>query len=112
MRAEDPRIEIPRGRLDMLILKILELGPLHGYGLSQRLEQISRGTFCVNPGSMFPALHQMEASGWITGSWGTTENNRRAKFYSVTPTGQHRLARERRTWKRLTGAIDLVLEAQ
>lgn len=111
MTSTDARIEVPRGTLEMLILRIVELAPAHGYGLSKRLEQISGGAFRVNPGSMFPALHQMEEAGWIRGEWGLSENNRRAKHYAITPAGRHRLGEERRSWQRVTGAVDLVLGA-
>jgi transcriptional regulator len=95
----------------MLVLKILELEPLHGYGLTERLEQITDGTFQVNPGSLFPALHRMEQRGWLESRWDRTENNRRAKFYRLTRAGRRQLRTERESWKRLTLAIDRVLEA-
>ena len=110
MPRKSNRVSVLQGTLDMLILHILELGPMHGYGLTRRLEQISRGTFQINPGTLFPALHQMEEAGWIRGEWSLTENNRRAKAYSVTKKGRSQLARERKKWQQLTGAIDLVLQ--
>jgi transcriptional regulator len=92
-----------------MVLKILELEPMHGYGLTERLGQITDGTFQVNPGSLFPALHKMEESGWLHAQWGRTENNRRAKFYRLTQAGRRRLATEQETWERLTLAIGRVL---
>ena len=104
------RVELLQGTLHLLVLKILDLQPMHGYGLIQRLEQITHGTFRVNPGSLFPALHKMEDRGWIRAEWRATENNRRAKFYRLTGAGRRQLLTERRTWERLTVAIDRVLE--
>jgi len=109
-RNEAERVELLQGTLHLLVLKILDLQPMHGYGLIQRLEQITRGTFRVNPGSLFPALHKMEDRGWIRAEWRATENNRRAKFYRLTGGGRRQLKAERRTWERLTVAIDRVLE--
>ena len=103
------RLDLLQGTLHLLVLKILALEPMHGYGLIQRLEQISGGTFRVNPGSLFPALHKMEDRGWIKAEWKASEANRRAKFYRLTRQGRRQLETERETWERLTGAIDLVL---
>lgn len=108
-RPEPERMELLQGTLHLLVLKILELEPMHGYGLTERLQQISGGTFQVNPGSLFPALHKMEERGWLRADWGLTENNRRAKFYQLTRAGRRQLATERRSWERLTGAIERVL---
>ncbi len=94
----------------MLVLKILDLEPMHGYGLTERLEQITEGTFCVNPGSLFPALHKMEERGWLKSEWARTENNRRAKFYRLTAAGRRQLQTERQHWERLTFAIHRVME--
>lgn len=109
-KSEPERMEVLQGTLYMLVLKILELQPMHGYGLTERLEQITDGTFQVNPGSLFPALHKMEQRGWLRAEWSRTANNRRAKFYRLTRAGRTRLADERESWKRLTVAIDQVLE--
>jgi transcriptional regulator len=95
----------------MLILKALSLGPMHGLGVSRRLEQLTEGVFQVQAGSLFPALHRMEQVGWIQGSWGESENNRRAKFYRLTDAGRHRLGEERQSWAAVVGAISRVLEA-
>src|ERR1051325_11506640 len=83
-----------QGTLDLLILKALALGELHGLGVSQRIEQITRGTFSVGPGSLFPALHRLQANGWLASHWGTSDNNRRAKYYKLTRAGQRQLAIE------------------
>jgi PadR family transcriptional regulator len=107
----ESRKDILKGTLDMLILKTLSLTPLHGLGISRRLEQITDGVFQVKPGSLFPALHRMEQEGWIVGSWGESENNRRAKFYSLTPVGRSRLGEEREGWAQLVATIGRVLEA-
>jgi transcriptional regulator len=100
-----------QGTLDMLILKTLALEPMHGYGIGLRLEQISKGVFQVNAGSLFPALRRLERAGWIRGEWRATENNRRAKYYLATASGLKRLARETHLWERQTTAIALILEA-
>jgi PadR family transcriptional regulator PadR len=100
-----------QGTLHMLILKTLALEPLHGYGIGVRLEQISRGAFQVNAGSLFPALRRLERDGLITGDWRITENNRRAKYYALTPQGRARLRRETRDWEAQTTAIARILKA-
>ena len=100
-----------QGTLDLLILKSLALGELHGLGVAQRIEQITRGTFSVGPGSLFPALHRLQANGWLQSSWGTSENNRKAKYYKLTRAGQRQLAIETGEWKRVATAIAFALEA-
>ena len=105
------RKEILRGTLDMLILKTLSLAPMHGLGISRRIEQITDGVFVVKPGSLFPALNRMEQEGWIEGEWGESENNRRAKYYNLTPAGVSRLGDEREGWTHLVLTITKVLEA-
>src|SRR6201989_1204197 len=100
-----------QGTLDMLILKTLALEPLHGYGIGVRLEQISRGALQVNAGSLFPALRRLERTGLISGAWQPTENNRRAKYYSLTPRGRAQLKRETRDWEAQTRAIARILKA-
>jgi len=102
--------EILRGTLDMLILKALSLTPMHGLGVSRRLEQITDGVFQVKPGSLFPALHRLEQEGWIVGEWGESENRRRARYYRLTPAGRSRLGEEQQSWSHLVGAISKVLE--
>jgi transcriptional regulator len=105
------RTEILRGTLDMLILKTLSLAPMHGLGISRRIEQVTDGVFQVKPGSLFPALHRMEQEGWIKGEWGDSENNRRARYYSLTAAGQTRLGEEKQGWSHLVLTIGKVLEA-
>jgi len=100
-----------QGTLYMLILKTLALEPLHGYGIGVRLEQISRGAFRVNAGSLFPALRRLERDGLIRGDWRVTENNRRAKYYALTRSGRARLTREMRDWDAQTAAIARILGA-
>jgi transcriptional regulator len=100
-----------QGTLDLLILKALALGQLHGLGVAQRIEQITRGTFSVGPGSLFPALHRLESRGWLEAQWGASENNRKAKYYRLTRAGQKQLAIETGQWKRVATAIAFALEA-
>jgi PadR family transcriptional regulator, regulatory protein PadR len=100
-----------QGTLDLLILKALALGELHGLGVAQRIEQITRGTFSVGPGSLFPALHRLRANGWLQSQWGASENNRKAKYYTLTRAGQRQLAIETGQWKRVATAIAFALEA-
>jgi transcriptional regulator len=103
--------DLLRGTLDMLILKTLALEPLHGLGISRRIKQITLGVFQVPAGSLFPALHRLEQEGWIAGVWGESENNRRAKYYRLTPAGRRRLDEEQRNWERVALAVTRVLEA-
>jgi transcriptional regulator len=103
--------ELLQGTLDLLILRTLALGPMHGLGVSNRIQQITRGAFQVKPGSLFPALHRLEQQEWIQGKWGESENKRRAKYYSLTRGGRARLQVEQRNWKRVLSAIARVLEA-
>ncbi|NIM51802.1 MAG: PadR family transcriptional regulator [Gemmatimonadales bacterium] len=105
------KADLLRGTLDMLILKTLSLQPLHGLGISQRIEQVTGGVFQVKPGSLFPALHRLEQEGWIKGSWGESENNRRAKYYQLTAAGRRRLGEEKRNWAQVVLAITRVMEA-
>ena len=100
-----------QGTLDLLILKALSLGELHGLGISRRVEQITGGTFQVKPGSLFPALHRMEEAGWLKAEWGESENNRRAKFYSLTKAGRRQLETETEDWQRISLAIGSALRA-
>jgi PadR family transcriptional regulator PadR len=105
------KTDLLRGTLDMLILKTLSLQPLHGLGVSQRIEQITGGVFQVKPGSLFPALHRLDQEGWIEGSWGESANNRRAKYYTLTSAGKRRLGEEKRNWAQVVLAITKVMEA-
>src|SRR5919108_6520125 len=97
-----PGFPIPQGTLDMLILQILSLEPAHGYGIAQRLEQISKSVVQVNQGSLYPALHRLEQKGWLKAAWRQSETGREAKFYALTRAGQKQLAVEKETWNRLT----------
>ena len=99
-----------QGTLDLLILKALGTGELHGLGISRRIEQITQGTFLVKPGSLFPALHRMEQEGWLTSTWGESENNRRAKYYRLTKAGRRQLETETERWGRISLAIAQALE--
>ena len=104
------RFPIPQGTLDMLILQILSLEAAHGYGIAQRLEQISRSVVQVNQGSLDPALHRLEQKGWLQSGWKQSETGREAKFYSSTSSGRKQLTIETDSWARLTGAIQLVFD--
>ena len=104
------RFPIPQGTLDMLILQILSLEPAHGYGIAQRLEQISRSVVQVNQGSLYPALHRLEQKGWLKSEWKRSETGREAKFYSLTFSGRKQLKVEKDSWARLTGAVQLVFD--
>src|SRR5579871_393997 len=97
--------DILQGTLDLLILRALDLGPMHGLGVSDRIQQVTQGVFVVKPGSLFPALHRLERAGWIKGEWGESENRRKAKFYSLTRPGRAQLAAEKRNWTRVFGAV-------
>jgi PadR family transcriptional regulator, regulatory protein PadR len=105
-----PRFPIPQGTLEMLILQILSLEPAHGYGIAQRLEQISRAVVQVNQGSLYPALHRLQQKGWLRAEWKKSETGREAKFYSLTSAGSRQLAVERNSWARLSGAVKLIFE--
>ena len=108
MKAE--QTTLLQGTLDLLILKALAAGELHGLGVSRRIQQITNGTFVVKPGSLFPALHRMEEEGWISAFWGESENNRRAKYYRLTKAGQKQLETETKRWDRIAWAIGRALE--
>jgi PadR family transcriptional regulator PadR len=100
-----------QGTLDLLILKALALGGHHGLGVSRRVAEITRGAFQVQPGSLFPALHRLEEAGWLTSTWGASENNRRAKYYQLTKSGERQLHEETKQWNRIALAIAHALEA-
>jgi PadR family transcriptional regulator len=102
--------ELLQGTLDMLILKVLALTPLHGVGIADRIEQVTHGTFKVGPGSLFPALHRMEEKGWLQSSWGETSAGRRARFYSLTRPGRRQLENETQRWKQISLAVERALE--
>jgi transcriptional regulator len=105
------RIDLPQGTLDLLILRTLSLGPQHGWAISERVQQVSGDVLRIQQGSLYPALHRLERKGWIKAKWGASENNRRAKFYELTRTGQNQLAAEQHAWEKLTAAIGQVLRA-
>ena len=105
----DTRADMLQGTLDLLVLKTLSLGPMHGWGVSHRIQQFSRDVLQVNQGSLYPALHRLEHRGWITSEWGASENNRRAKFYRLTAAGRRQLDAERTEWRRFAGAVAEVL---
>ena len=104
-------IDLPQGTLDLLILRTLALGPRHGWAISERIHQISSKVLLVQQGSLYPALHRLERRGWIRARWGASENNRRAKFYSLTAAGRRRLEAEESAWRRLTAAVGQILES-
>jgi len=110
MRMTKPKSDLLQGTLDMLILKTLALGPMHGWGISQRIQQISEGVLTVNQGSLYPALHRLEHQGWISAEWGSSENNRQARFYRLTRRGHKQLAEETENWQRLSGAVAQILQ--
>jgi len=112
MTTAKTKTDLLQGTLDMLILKTLAIGPMHGWGISQRIQQISEDVLRVNQGSLYPALHRLESSGWIEAEWGASENNRQAKFYRLTKTGQRQLRDETAQWERLTGAVARILSAE
>jgi len=104
------RFPIPQGTLDMLILQILSLEPAHGYGIAQRLEQISKAVIQINQGSLYPALHRLEQKKWLKAEWRRSETGRDAKFYALTPAGRKQLAAEKDDWARLAGAVKLIFD--
>jgi PadR family transcriptional regulator PadR len=105
----EQRIDLPQGTLDLLILRTLALEPQHGWGISERVQQVSSDVLCIQQGSLYPALHRLERRGWIKAHWGTSENNRRARYYELTKAGRRQLELETDTWKRMTAAVALVL---
>ena len=105
----DERRELLQGTLEMLVLKTLSLAPMHGWGIAQRIRDLSRGVFDVNQGSLYPALQRMKRKGWIRAEWQVTENNRRARYYSLTPAGRKQLAIEAADWETSAGAVNRIL---
>jgi PadR family transcriptional regulator, regulatory protein PadR len=103
-------IDLPQGTLDLLILRTLSLEPLHGWAVSERIQQISSDVLCVQQGSLYPALHRLERRGWIKARWGASENNRKAKFYELTKAGRRQLEIEQDAWQKLTAAVNQILE--
>jgi len=107
-----PETPLLLGTLDLLILKALSLQPLHGLGVSRRIEDITQGAYSIGPGSLFPALHRLEERGWLAGSLGESENNRKAKYYKLTAAGRRQLAAETESWERVVGVMRAALEAK
>jgi transcriptional regulator len=105
------RSDLLQGTLDVLVLKTLSNGPMHGWGISQRIQQVSEDVLAVNQGSLYPALHRLEEKGWISAEWGNSENNRRARFYNLTRLGKRQLAEETESWERFAAAVGRVLAA-
>src|SRR3989441_5758331 len=105
--------DVPYGTLDLMVLKTLQnMGPLHGYGIARRIEQMAQGSLALNQGTIYPALLRLEQKGWIASEWGASENNRRARFYSITRTGRKQLAAETESWARTVALVNRLLEHQ
>ena len=107
---DEPRTDLLQGTLDLLILKTLSREPMHGWGISQRIQELSREVLKVNQGSLYPALYRLQSRGWVASSWGASESNRRARFYRLTRAGARQLEAETANWQRLLGAVTRVLE--
>jgi transcriptional regulator len=107
------KLDILQGTLDLMVLRTLSvMGPLHGYGIARRIEQVAQGSLALNQGTIYPALLRLEQKGWISSEWGTSENNRRARFYSITRTGKKQLAAEAESWARTVAMVNRLLEEQ
>jgi transcriptional regulator len=106
------RTELLQGTLDLIVLKLLRAGPANGWDLTQSIQVVSKGALDVNYGSLYPALRRLEAKGWLKGRWGTSENNRRARFYELTPAGLRQLENERQAWERFSTALGLILRTE
>lgn len=104
-----PKVDLLQGTLDLIVLKLLQAGPASGWELTQAIQTVSGGAFSVNYGTLYPALHRLEARGWTTAKWGVTQHNRRARFYSLTAAGRRQLAAEERNWERFSNALGLIL---
>jgi transcriptional regulator len=110
---DQPSAEVPYGTLDLMVLKTLHsMSPLHGYGIARRIEQIAQGSLSLNQGTIYPALLRLEQKGWIAAAWGTSENNRRARFYSITRAGRKQLAVEEKNWARTVSMVNRLLDDQ
>ena len=105
-----PKSDLLQGTLDMLILKIVALGPVHGYAISQRIKQISKEVLVVQQGSLYPALHRLQQRGWLDAEWGESENGRQAKFYKLSAKGRKQLAAEETNWRRLSQAVGMIMD--
>ncbi|HEY4679320.1 MAG TPA: PadR family transcriptional regulator [Candidatus Angelobacter sp.] len=109
----EAKTDVLQGTLDLMVLKTLEaLGPLHGYGIARRIEQVSENLLQLNQGTLYPALLRLQQRGWINSEWGTSENNRKAKFYSLSPAGRRQLAVEAKNWERISGVMARLLNGQ
>jgi transcriptional regulator len=108
--VRDEKLDLPQGTLDLLILKAVSLGPMHGWAISERIREVSKATLQIPQGSLYPALHRLERRGWISAEWGASDHNRRAKYYDLTRSGRTQLQVESQAWKTLTTAVSLVLE--
>ena len=106
------RSELLQGTLELLVLRVLTLEPMHGWGIAQRIEQMSKDVFSVNQGSLYPALQRMKRKGWVRSEWRVTDNNRRARYYELTRAGERQLAKERAEWERTSAAVDGILDWQ
>lgn len=104
------KADLLQGTLDLLILRVLTLQPMHGWGIAQRIQQVSQDVLQVNQGSLYPALHRLEQQGWISSEWGTSENNRKARYYRLTPAGERQLSAETENWARVSAAVVRILE--
>lgn len=102
--------DLIQGTLDMLVLKALQLEPMHGWGITERIQQWSQNVLSINQGSLYPALYRLQRQGWITSEWRVTENGRRARYYQITRTGRKQLTMEQKSWRRLSQAVDLILD--
>ena len=105
-------LDMPQGTLDLLILRTLATGPQHGWAISERVQQVSENALRIQQGSLYPALHRLERRGWVKAKWGVSDNNRRAKYYELTRSGQRQLQDETQTWQKLVSAVSLVLESE
>jgi PadR family transcriptional regulator PadR len=111
-KLKSERNDLLQGTLDLLVLKTLALGPEHGWGISQRIRQISRDVFQVNQGSLYPALHRLEERGWVSAEWGVSDANRQAKFYRLTRAGERQLAKETENWAEMASGVARILDAK
>ena len=110
---EPAHVEVLQGTLDLMVLQVLEsMGPRHGYAIAERLDQVSAGALQLNTGTLYPALMRLEQRGLVKGTWGTTENNRRARFYAITPAGRRELTAERSSWERMVGIMQALLDTE
>ncbi len=108
--SDSPKTDLLQGTLDLLILKVLSPGPMHGFAISQRIQQVSRDILQVQQGSLYPALHRLERRKWVSAEWATSENNRRAKYYRLTAAGRRQLEDELSNWERIASAVSLIIE--